>query len=374
MSENTIGIPQSASAVVCELNPLHDGHRFVIQEAGSNADITVAVMSGNFTQRTEPALFDKYTRAAMALSAGADLVVELPFPWSCMGAEGYASAGVHIASCLGCTSMTFGSECGDRGILEKAADIKDSERFAEAQKLTEARFPETGSAGIFDTVMSELGLGCSLGRNDKLGTEYILAARKRGIGSCNIVKRDPGLMSASVIRELYLREGPASAERHIPAEARGIFEAAEPVDPGFFDGYLFLMCRLARDTEGILSHASKVARRSRDAREFAEGLPTKKYTLSRIKRELFFSFTGASGLEGDPLYTVLLGADGKGREFLAGKRKECRMPVITKPSDVSGLSEAARAQYGLLNISDEIYTLGMKKEAGHFMTRGPVII
>ena len=363
-----------ASAVVCELNPLHNGHLKVMREAGSGSGVVIAVMSGNFTQRAEPALFDKYSRAAAALAAGADLVVELPFPWSCMGAEGYASAGAYIASSLGCSSMTFGSECGEPDTLEKAADIKDSADFAVIQKRLEAEFPSKGSAEIFDAAMSECGLGSTLGKNDKLGAEYIRWGRKNSIYDFNIVKRDPVCLSASDLRRLILDGGIDNTGGHIPGCARELFSSLIPVEPGFFDEYLFIMCRGLRDGEGIMSYASKIARKSSCPADFIRDLPTKKYTLSRIRRELLFSFTGATGKEEAPLYTMLLAADAKGREYLGSIRKDTGISVITKPSDTSFLSEEAADQYAMLRRADEIYTLGMKKEAGYFMTCSPAII
>ncbi|MBQ7600272.1 MAG: nucleotidyltransferase family protein [Clostridia bacterium] len=364
----------TATAVVCELNPYHNGHSAVMKAAGSKADITVAVMSGSFTQRTEPALFDKYTRAAAALADGADLVVELPFPWSCMGAEGYASAGVHIASCLGCSSLTFGSESGDEGYLRKAAEIKDSGRFPEVLRRMETMFPEKGSAEIFDAAMAELGLEHSPGPNDKLGLEYIRAGRKRSVNEFNVVSRDPDIMTASGLRKMILENGTEGAADHMPPGALEIFSRAAAVDPRFFDRYLFVMCREMKNAGKLLSYASKTARRSRDPGEFIRELPTKKYTLSRMRREIMFGITGASGDAGDPLYTVLLGAGSRGRDYLGRIRDRTSLHVITKPSDTGGLSGEAKEQYRLLNRADEIYTLGMKKEAGYFLTRGPVIV
>ena len=134
------------------------------------------------------------------------------------------------------------------------------------------------------------------------------------------------------------------------------------------------MCRGMRDGEGILNYASKISRKSSCPADFIRDLPTKKYTLSRIRRELFFSFTGAAAKEETPLYTVLLAADAKGREYLGNMRKDTGISIITKPSDTSFLSKEAADQYGMLRRADEIYTLGMKKEAGYFMTCSPAII
>ena len=73
------------AAIICEFNPLHHGHAHILGEIRKRADCVIAVMSGNFVQRAEPALIDKYTRAELAVRGGADLVVELPPPFSSAG-------------------------------------------------------------------------------------------------------------------------------------------------------------------------------------------------------------------------------------------------------------------------------------------------
>jgi predicted nucleotidyltransferase len=76
-------------------------------------------MSGNFTERGELSMFDKYTRAECATLGGADLVIELPFPYCSLSAEGFARAGVHILASLGIKDISFGSECADKALLYK---------------------------------------------------------------------------------------------------------------------------------------------------------------------------------------------------------------------------------------------------------------
>ena len=80
------------SAIICELNPLHEGHKHIFSAAKEKSDVLIAVMSGNFVQRGETAVYDKYKRARSVLSAGADLVLELPFPYSASSAEFFARA------------------------------------------------------------------------------------------------------------------------------------------------------------------------------------------------------------------------------------------------------------------------------------------
>ena len=104
--------------LITEYNPFHEGHRYHIEQAKkiSGADTAVVVMSGDFVQRGEPAITDKYTRAHMALSCGADLVVELPALYATASAEGFALGAAGILHFLGVDALCFGSECNDINI------------------------------------------------------------------------------------------------------------------------------------------------------------------------------------------------------------------------------------------------------------------
>ena len=121
--------------IICEYNPFHSGHRYQIEDVRSlGFDRIVCVMSGNSVQRGEFAITDKYTRAEMAVNGGADLVLELPFPYSSSSAEFFALAGVRILENAGVDAICFGSECGDIDKLRKAANVCESEGFADNYK------------------------------------------------------------------------------------------------------------------------------------------------------------------------------------------------------------------------------------------------
>ena len=115
------------AAVICEYNPFHYGHRFQLEQTRKlGATHIVAVMSGDFTQRGDVAVYDKFSRARAALENGADLVLELPVKYSLCAAEGFARGAVGIISALGCVDMlSFGSECGSIDALREAAGAVD---------------------------------------------------------------------------------------------------------------------------------------------------------------------------------------------------------------------------------------------------------
>ncbi len=113
-----------AVGIICEYNPMHRGHEEMIKKLREREECTVVcLMSGNFVQRGEPAILDKYDRAAAAVRSGADLVLELPFPWSAGSARYFAEAGVFILNAVGVKSIAFGSESADAALLSGAAEI-----------------------------------------------------------------------------------------------------------------------------------------------------------------------------------------------------------------------------------------------------------
>ena len=96
------------AGIICEYNPLHNGHIYQLEQTRKTATHIVCVMSGNFVQRGDLAIADKWSRAKAAILSGADLVVELPTAWACSSAENFARGGIYILSCLGVDMLSFG--------------------------------------------------------------------------------------------------------------------------------------------------------------------------------------------------------------------------------------------------------------------------
>lgn len=334
--------------VICEFNPLHEGHIFLLNEAKRHGGALVCVMSGNFVQRGECAVFDKYTRAKAAADAGADLVVELPFPWCASPAEFFARASVSIAASLGVTDLVFGSESGDIELIKKAASLYDDPAFkAEFDKLfcdntgyAEARFEaarkiEPDVAEVFNS------------SNDALASEYIRQGKALGL-AFHAVKRIPGI-SASDIRE------------------------SVKFDHTLYDieRELFCLGKASKDSfdaeSGILNRLEKCALASRDGRGMLRLAATKKYTDARLRRAALFAVTGTrrEDLASLPDFTVLLAANDKGREIV----KKCDLEVVTKPAD------AKSARFEALAFADRLYTLCRMKGVtpDEFLKKSPYI-
>jgi predicted nucleotidyltransferase len=128
-----------AVGVIVEYNPFHNGHAYHLQAAKelAQADLAIAVMSGNFLQRGEPALISKWYRTRMALLNGVDIVLELPYRFATQKAETFANGAVTILDAIGCHSLCFGSESGDISSFFETVDYLDThkERFDEKIKM-----------------------------------------------------------------------------------------------------------------------------------------------------------------------------------------------------------------------------------------------
>lgn len=367
------------NAVVCELNPMHRGHKYIFDTAKEKfgADcVNIAVMSGNFTQRCTPAIFDKYTRAEAAVKCGADVVVELPFPWCSSGVEDFALGGVTVAGGLFATRLVFGSEHGDIGLLQQAADIKDSPDYKTAVQKAEFEYRDNGSAVIFDSVMESFGIKEKLGANDKLGTEYIRFGRKLGISEFYPIKRITEAKSATELRKIIFDSGIEAVRDHIPTDAFVTFADAEMCREDRYRDVLFTCCRL--NTKGmnsdILSYAARVAREASNADEFMAALPTKKYTAARLRREILHSLIGAAETKTPPMFTVLLAMNERGRQYLSENKKKFALPIITKPSDTDSLNTRAKEQYEIHRAADELYALCQNKPSSEYIKKHPRVL
>lgn len=143
--------------VVVEYNPLHNGHVYHLKKARelSGADIIIAVMSGNFLQRGEPAIVDKWSRAQMALAAGADIVIELPVAFSTQPADYFAKGAVGLLQAMKCDAICFGSETGGSKDYQKLAQFLKQHMSAIDQRFKENKNSGQTYAWQMDKVLRE---------------------------------------------------------------------------------------------------------------------------------------------------------------------------------------------------------------------------
>ena len=320
------------------------------------AERIVCVMSGNAVQRGELAVADRYLRAEILVRCGADLVLELPYPWSAGSAEYFSSAAVSILSDY-VDRIVFGSESGDLAFLTGAASVAGTESFRE--RLTERLSAGEGAAHAYFEELAVHGFA-PLSSNDLLGIEYIRASHRIGLNMCfDTVRREGTAYRDSALREgenpsatalrAILADGDLSPlDAYMPSEAARLLREAAAcgtlTDSSLVDAAILLHFRLCslRDLEafaelggGLAERICALAREVRTAEEWFARLRTKRYTDAKLRRAILFGLTGVSSslLAGPPSYTTLLAANEKGRSLLSAHRKGKKIPLVTKPAD-----------------------------------------
>lgn len=395
------------AAIVCEYNPFHLGHKYQIDKLKEEgAECIICVMSGNFTQRGEAAIADKYTRAYSALLCGAEIVLELPFPYSSLSAEGFARAGAYIADATLADTLCFGSECGDIDKLQEAARTFSCCEFREAFSSVQ-KTSNSSARAYFEAYKKVSGRSEEFSSNDLLGISYIRAINDLGldispraikrVGSSYTDKEISSMPSAMAIRELLYRGDIDSCRATMPTEAFEVLsravkngETASYRDK-FFEHIhsFFRLCtpdeisaralslcggeRILDEGEGILQRICACAKRCTSSEEFYFSLFNSRYTNTRIQRVILYSLLGVSDLYRNklPSYTLLLGASKTGCEYLSKIRKTQKINIVTKPSDIPENVDGI-----LSRRADALFTLltGQVKESGYFLKKSPVIL
>ena len=398
-------------AIVCEYNPFHLGHarqlEMIRRDFGRDTTI-IAVMSGNYVQRGELAVMHKFDRAEAAVRAGVSLVLELPFPFSAAGAEFFAESAVSLIHSLGTVDiLSFGSECGDLALLSKVAERISSPDFEYAlrETLQERKNKSLGFAALRQAVYTRLfgdeGASCLASPNDTLALYYLRALSRlaspisphavRRVGTDKDAFGDTPMIAGATHIRCLMKEGSLeTALSHVPSTSHPLWERAvnQKEAPVFTDGLenaLLSHLRLSRDASafaecggGLYSHISEAARHADSFASLLSAAATKKYTDSRIRRAILFSYFGVTPAElrEKPLYTQVLALDAVGRQALAHMRKTASLSIMTKPADTEKLPSAAVKQAQRAYRADSVYSLAMPRprEADLFIRRSPFVL
>lgn len=388
---------KKCTAVICECNPLHLGHEYIFANAKKDSECVIAVMSGNFVQRAENALFDKYARAEALCRCGADLVVELPFPWSAASAEYFASAGVALAGALGASRLVFGASQKDGLRFMQIAEYL--EQSCEPLKCSYRTEVSLGAAQVREDYLTKK-FGDSVREflrcpNDILAIEYCKAIlrQKLSLDICAVPRisgaENPLFRSATVLRSAFYESSLSEIRPHIPASAYEVFErsetehryaAADRLAELAFWRLRMNLCSAfstADGTGGVLTRLQSCAQKARNGAEMYALAATKKYTNARFRRAALFYLLDVfpEDISSLPLFTVVLAASKTGCAYLAELRKEASIGIVTKPSDAAKLEEPAQKQYGKLCYADRLYTLCMRDvmPSDYFIKKSPWI-
>lgn len=384
-------------AIISEYNPLHAGHAYHLDSARrAGAKTVVCIMSGNFTQRGEPAVAHKYTRAHAALAAGADLVVELPFPYAAGSAETFAAAGVSLADAMGADTLFFGSECGDVEHLKAVAKNVNSDEFKQNyQTLVKTNIGN--SAAYVKAYEITTGQPFPSLSNDLLGVAYCKAVQrgeyalqplciKREGAAYRDATLSKGLPSATALRILLEEKGIQALQPHMPKQVFEIFADAfargEMLDSGSaWDTALLTSLRMQSGQQietcalcdgGLGARIRQAAREATDIAMLMRACSHKSLPDSHVRRAILYAAIGVTehDLHTPPAYVTMLAANTRGRALLSELRRACPIPVVTKPADAPECR-----QHDLADRADALYTLAMHtpRSAGFFTRHSPIV-
>lgn len=369
--------------LIVEYNPFHNGHLYHLNKSKeiTNATHSIAVMSGNFLQRGEPALFDKHTRAEIAVSNGVDLVVELPTLFACQSAEIFSHGAVTLLNSLNCIdSICFGSEEGDVNILYQIANILTNEpsEFKSSLKsyLDEGLlFAVARSKALYDYIsqnklldIPEDKLNIILNSsNNILGIEYIKSLLKlnskitpytitRIKSDYNSEVIESNICSATAIRKsLKDFNNLDNISSVIPPSTLSIM--SDSLKNNFnpiFDDYFFDTLRqiALRDinilntyfdvNEGIENKIYKSLFSSHSIEELQQSIKSKRYTFTKIKRILNNILLGITkedmnkvkSLSSIP-YVRVLAFNDKGREIIKQIKLNSDICIVNKFANIN---------------------------------------
>ncbi len=374
--------------IICEYNPLHNGHKYQLtsQKKRFCADGVVCLMSGSFVQRGAPAVFDKWSRAKMAVLNGADLVLELPVVYATQSASRFAYGAVAIFDALGAINgLSFGSECGDIDALKSAAHILETEEFNELLKEELQKgmsFPAAKELALKKTFPDSDTSLFSL-PNNILGIEYLRALNHLNSTITPIThKREPSFASASCVREKMQNSEDVSDD--VPKKALPCFQT--PFDASLFDALVTSTFRqktaedlktIADVSEGLELRFLKGAKETYGANNLAEYVKSKRYTRTRINRIIINTLLGITKKDLDllPQYVRVLAFNDTGAKILREISKTSSIPVITKTADaVPTCDDFSRMLELDLRATDLYSLLTQDKRGGLDFLTSPIYV
>lgn len=376
------------TAIIAEYNPFHNGHKYHIEETWKKTDnsFVMAIMSGNFVQRGEPALLDKRERARIAIMNGADLVVELPTPWSTASAERFARGAVYIAHQAGIVdNLAFGCEDDDLVTLTQIARILSDKVYSRDIKLYYdehmCSYPEARAA-----VVSEiLGRDCTeimMKPNNILAIEYLKAiiAFNSDINPVGIKRSAAGHDSASVSGNITsamnirnrVKTGkdfsPFVPENSIPVFEKAAESGSFPALYSNLETAILAHLRRLKPSdlkntpdvaEGIENRIIEAVKTSVSLGEVFDKVKTKRYTHARIRRIILSSFLGINteDVVSLPPYIRVLALNDNGRMMLREMKNKYFVPVVMKYGDMKYLDDSAKRIFMLESTATDLYNL-----------------
>ena len=421
-----------AAGVIVEFNPLHNGH---IQHLNETRRITgrehiIAVMSGNFVQRGEPAICDKWRRTKMALLAGVDIVIELPVGYVISGADYFARGAVKLLAATGVVDrLCFGSESGDLALIEEAGRVLALEpdeykavlhrELQKGQSFAAARGAALES--VLKAAVGDVPAGLLTKPNNGLGMEYCKALWLTGRPMEVFTSyRAAGGPSATAIRKM-IRDAARQMQHCVGADGnppehvrddchrplRCSFPAYKKATAGMLPQYvleiiheafnanelaqlddfsdIFRYLLFAKEVhmgEGLENRFRRFARERSSLTELLDTVKTKRYTYTHLQRAALGVILGMRSADlapyenaGGPAYIRVLGFRRDAAGLLGEMTRRAGLPVITTGEAMDKLEGPAAAMLAKEFEAGDIYRLAFGGAAGYRHERGmPMVV
>lgn len=390
--------------MITEYNPYHNGHSYHMAQSKkmTGSDCAIAVMSGSFVQRGEPAITDKWTRARMALLDGADIVIELPVMYSTASAEFFAYAAVKLLHDTGIvSSICFGTENDDMELLKKAASLLCNEPMEFSALLKQelsvgTPFAAARAKALEEFIPGTFQLLCT--PNNILAIEYLkaifrlesniqaVALKRKGEGyySKNLGRPNP---SATAIRNLIEYNQTEMLRMFIPSVSFPAFcaafsEGTAPVFPDDLSSYLNYILRTESKehlaeildiSEGLENRIVAAGESYHTFTEIANAVKSKRYPLTRINRALLHIVLNIKTSDflyfnhhGFVPYIRILGFRRSSENLLKEICDKAAIPVLTSIKNAeTQLDEVGQKMLAMEVKATDIYTLCMPGATTH---------
>lgn len=378
------------SAIICEYNPLHNGHVHHIQETKRHgATHLVCVLSSNFVQRGDVALLSKFDRAKLAVKAGADLVLELPVAYSCAAAEVYATGAVSLLNKLGIVDeLSFGSSSGD---IESIALLTEASlsttQFYGVRIRERMKQGDSYPAAVWEIVRQRYGNQVAekmQDPNNLLAIEYMKAMRrqKARFSAYTIPRRcvvhDSPEASGNFASASFIRNSVMEGDRHYTGYMPDY--AVKLLNDRISEGKVGTLRQLNRialyrmrtisanelmqlpDVNEGLASRFLAARNAGSLDEMLAQIKTKCYTMSRIRRIVMYALLGIqrSDIMQPIPYARVLAFNERGKELMATAQRKSSIPVSTSLAKLRNTSDGARVFVDREEQASHVYGLAQR--------------
>lgn len=363
--------------IICEYNPFHNGHIYhleKVKELCPNHTI-ILIMSGNFLQRGDASLINKWDKTRIALEYGVDLVVELPFPFATQSADIFAAGSIGLLKALHVDKLVFGSECAD---INKFVTLAETQLNSEAYDEQVRNYLDQGvnyPTALAKALFNLTGYTIDT-PNDILGLSYVreiikqkanitpICIKRTNDYHSKVLSKESKITSASSIREALIKKRDISA--YVPKETLKYLKPYHAIR----NYYPFLKFKILTELndldmyqsvdEGMDARLKKFIVMSRTYEELMENLKMKRYTYQKISRmftHLLCNFTKDEALDMRKLkYIRVLGFSSNGQLYLKTYKKDIDLPIFTnftKMNDMLALEFRATCAYASILDEDD---------------------